>query len=60
MKSKLVIAGLALMLVACGTDDNKVDNTDRLAPEEKPADSTSSIDTIINQDTLLDYDGKRL
>ena len=28
--------------------------------DEKPADSTGTIDTIINQDTLLDYDGKRL
>ena len=28
--------------------------------DEKAADSTGTIDTIINQDTLLDYDGKRL
>lgn len=54
MKKQLLYLLTLLVMAACN------ESGETSTKDEKAADSTGSIDTIINQDTLLDYDGKRL
>ncbi len=54
MKKQLFFL-LTLMVMAACNESGETSTKDEIA-----ADSTGTIDTIINQDTLLDYDGKRL
>lgn len=53
---KKLLFSLFVMTVMAACNESGETST----KDEKPADSTGTIDTIINQDTLLDYDGKRL
>ena len=54
MKKQLFYLLTLLVMAACN------ESGETSTKDEKAADSTGTIDTIINQDTLLDYDGKRL
>ena len=53
---KKLLFSLFVMAVMAACNESGETST----KDEKAADSTGTIDTIINQDTLLDYDGKRL
>lgn len=54
MKKHLVYVIIFTLLVACNnSNESSTKDLDGV-------DSTSAIDTLIHQDTLTDYDGKRL
>ncbi len=48
---------IAISILSCTNAGNGNGETDSTY---KAADSTSTIDTVINQDTLNDYDGNRM
>jgi len=50
----LIIAVSILSCTNAGNGSSETDST------YKSADSTNTIDTVINQDTLNDYDGNRM
>ena len=54
MKKQIFSLLTLIMLIGCN------ESGETSTKDEKAADSTGTVDTIINQDTLLDYDGKRL
>ncbi|MBA2499830.1 MAG: hypothetical protein H0V30_08910 [Chitinophagaceae bacterium] len=54
MKKQLFYLLTLLVMAACN------ESGETSTKDEKASDSTGTIETIINQDTLLDYDGKRL
>jgi hypothetical protein len=57
MHKVFIILLIAVSILSCNNaanGDSKTDST------YKSADSTNTIDTVINQDSLNDYDGNRL
>jgi len=54
MKKIITCSTIMITLLACGS------NNETSTKDLDAQDSTSTIDTVINQDTLTDYDGKRL
>lgn len=54
MKKLITCFTIMITLLACGS------NNETSTKDLDAQDSTSTIDTVINQDTLTDYDGKRL
>ena len=54
MKKLITCFTIVITLFACGS------NNETSTRDLDAHDSTSTIDTVIHQDTLTDYDGKRL